>query len=76
MRRTPWGLFAVAALLAGGCGGGSTTQFCDPACQIWKDCGTWDYNACMSDCKTAGNWDQGYVNCLKAATCTTLNTCG
>lgn len=76
MRRALHGLFAAVALLAIGCGGGNSTANCDAACTIWKNCGTWDYDACMTDCKAAGDWSDTYLNCLKAASCESLNSCG
>ncbi len=76
MRRALYGMLAVVALLASACGGGKTTSNCDPACTIWKNCGAWDYSACMSDCQTAGDWGQSYLDCLKGTSCTSLNSCG
>jgi hypothetical protein len=74
MTRLRWVLLA-GAVLGAACGGKTTAQ-CDAACDIWANCQAWDRAVCMSQCKSDGDWDKAYVDCLRAQTCQTLDACG
>jgi hypothetical protein len=60
----------VLSLPLAGCGGeASTPELCDEACRRWDACTGSDnwypYDQCMTECERDGDWDRGYVDCLK-----------
>ena len=57
------GLLGLFGATGAGC---STRALCESACDVWTDCGMWDYDTCMVECRIEGNWSSGYVNCLEA----------
>jgi hypothetical protein len=56
-------------------GPGETTEWCDDACAIWRDCTGWDFDTCMSECRRDGDWDAEYLACLRAQPCDNLSAC-
>lgn len=66
-------LTAAVLCAAPACGGdASTPELCDEACRVWDACtgqaGWYPYATCMTDCRAEGDWDQGYVDCVKRYT--------
>lgn len=82
MRTTGWLLVALLGA-APACGGeASTPELCDEACRIWDACTGLDnwysYEICMADCRNEGDWNGGYVGCLREhSSCVALEAnCG
>ncbi|MEM1025194.1 MAG: hypothetical protein AAGD10_02600 [Myxococcota bacterium] len=58
------------ALSLSSCGGeASTPELCDEACRQWDNCegqeNWYSYEICRPDCESEGDWDEGYVDCLR-----------
>ncbi|MDP7114760.1 MAG: hypothetical protein QGH45_22495 [Myxococcota bacterium] len=56
---TRWAAVAAAVVLClGGLAGVScsTRSLCGRACDVWSDCGMWDYDVCELECVVEGNW--------------------
>jgi hypothetical protein len=76
MERLALRALAVAFLVIPSCSGSSeTTEWCDDACAIWRDCTGWDFQSCISDCRTEGDWDAEYLACLRSQSCDNLSEC-
>ena len=53
----------------------TTVEFCNEACTIWRDCTGWDFATCTSECRAEGDWDAGYLSCLRSRNCNDLSAC-
>jgi hypothetical protein len=59
-----------------GCSGSNeTTEYCDDACTIWRDCTGWDLDECTRECRADGDWDAAYLACLRGQSCNNLLAC-
>lgn len=76
MKRLALRCAAIFLLTIMSCSGSSeTTEWCDDACAIWRDCTGWDLNACTGDCRADGDWDAEYLACLRSQPCNNLLAC-
>lgn len=69
-RRIVWAsITGLACLALAGCGGGSSPEQCDEACQLWDACtgaeNFYPYEVCYPECEAEGDWDDGYIDCLR-----------
>ncbi|MBW2698988.1 MAG: hypothetical protein JRE70_21060 [Deltaproteobacteria bacterium] len=65
-------LFALGAVVVGGCGE-EAEENCARACDRWvNQCDRWDFAECMNECLSEGGWGE-YTDCIQSVPCDQLD---